>query len=204
MNTQIDYWFPTLIFRDSLEEFQELKEYLEKKSYSLQSIKPTVATGWNCDTYNTLDLYNAFSDHDTVVKKLIDICKDRVFKFSQEFGMTKSIEQLQCIDFWFNIARPGNFQECHQHPNSHFSLVYYVKTEKKCGNIVFKSPTAFLDMFPLSVNAKNLNKISYPACWYEPENSMLLIFRSNLIHMVEKNNSNDDRISISMNFKFND
>ena len=52
--------------------------------------------------------------------------------------------------------------------------------------------------------AKNLNKISYPACWYEPENSMLLIFRSNLIHMVEKNNSNDDRISISMNFKFND
>ena len=80
MNKQIDYWFPTLIYRTTLDEFQEQNKYLERKAYSLQSIKPTVATGWNCDTYNTLDLYSAFTDHDTVVKKLIDICKKMMKK----------------------------------------------------------------------------------------------------------------------------
>jgi len=31
---------------------------------------------------------------------------------------------------------------------------------------------------------------------------LVLIFRSNLAHMVEKNMSNEDRVSIAMNFRF--
>jgi uncharacterized protein (TIGR02466 family) len=204
MKKQIDHWFPTLVYRTILDEFQEQNEYLERKAYSLKFSRPVVSTQWNCDTYNTLDLYNPTSDRDSIVNGLIDLCRDRVYDFSKEFGISKNIEQLVCTDFWFNIAQPGNYQECHQHPNSHFSLVYYIKVSDNCGNIVFKSPTAFSDMFPLSINSKNLNKNSYPACWYTPEESVLLIFRSNLVHMVEKNLSSTDRISVSMNFKFKD
>lgn len=204
MQKQIDYWFPTLVYRTNLDSYRDKNEYLEKKAYSLKSVKPKVATEWNCDTYNTLNLYNPFNDNDTVVKDLISLCRDMVYDFSKEFGVSKSIEELVCTDFWFNIAEPENYQECHQHPNSHFSLVYYVTVNPGCGNIIFKSPNAFSDMFPLSINSKNLNKNSYPSCYYTPEESLLLIFRSNLVHMVEKNLSGKDRISISMNFKFRD
>lgn len=204
MQKQIDSWFPTLVYKTSLDSFQDKNYYLEKKAYSLKLGKPIVATEWNCDTYNTLNLYNPFNDNDSIVKDLISLCKDRVYDFSKEFGIFRKIDDLICTDFWFNIAQPGNYQECHQHPNSHFSLVYYVSVDANCGNIVFKSPTAFSDMFPLSIHSKNLNNNSYPACCYTPAESLLLIFRSNLVHMVEKNHSHKDRISVTMNFKFKD
>jgi len=51
--------------------------------------------------------------------------------------------------------------------------------------------------------AGNYTSASYKSCFYTPKESMILIFRSNLLHMVEKNNSDTDRISIAMNFRFN-
>jgi hypothetical protein len=39
------------------------------------------------------------------------------------------------------------------------------------------------------------------SCNYEPAPTKLLVFKSNLQHMVEKNLSNKDRISIAMNFE---
>jgi uncharacterized protein (TIGR02466 family) len=203
MNREIDYWFPTLISKEKLEEFRD-NSYLENKAYSLKGVLPNVSTQWNCDTYNTLELYNPVNDNDTIIHNFINLCKEKVHEFAKEFGVVKPLSDLQCNDFWFNIAKEGNYQECHQHPNSHFSIVYYVKTEKNCGNIVFKGPTAFSDMCTLPIDSKNLNRVSYPSCHYTPTNSLFLIFRSNLIHMVEKNRSGVDRISISMNFRYKD
>jgi hypothetical protein len=53
-------------------------------------------------------------------------------------------------------------------------------------------------MFPLPASVYVPS--NYKTCTYTPQESMLLIFRSNLLHMVEKNKSDEDRISISMNF----
>ena len=39
------------------------------------------------------------------------------------------------------------------------------------------------------------------SCSYTPEPTKILIFKSNLLHMVEMNLSNSDRISIAMNFE---
>jgi hypothetical protein len=104
------------------------------------------------------------------------------------------------IDFWFNIAAQGAYQEYHLHPKSHFSLVYYVQTQKQCGNIVFQTADTLTDMFPLI--ADQATYASYKNCFYTPKDSLLLIFKSTLLHMVEKNLSDKDRISVAMNFKF--
>jgi uncharacterized protein (TIGR02466 family) len=199
----LDSWFPTIIYKEKLQQYSN-NSYLESKAYSLRRSDPVVDTKWRCDTYNTLGMYDPKNDTDTVINDLIELCKEKVQLFANQFGVTRSILDLQCNDFWFNIAETGNYQECHQHNRSHFSLVYYVKTDEDCGNIVFKSPSAFSDMFSLHIDDKNLNKASYKSCFYKPENSLLLIFKSNLVHMVEKNKSSTDRISISMNFSYKD
>ena len=124
-------------------------------------------------------------------------CTVHVDRFAKQFGVLKA--KAQCDGSWFNISRPGNFQEFHMHAMSHFSAVYYVKTPEKCGNIVFKSHEADTNMFLLPIDEStpyNWSTVFYPAI-----EGRLIIFRSNLQHMVQKNTSTEDRISIAMNFR---
>ena len=76
----------------------------------------------------------------------------------------------------------------------------YLNPDQFSRNIVFQTTDTLTDMFPLDV--KQPTYASYKNCFYTPTNAMLLIFRSTLLHMVEKNLSGEDRVSIAMNFKF--
>ena len=199
----IKAWFPTLILEESLEEFSKYNNYFASKAQALKvKYNSTVNTNWACDTFNTLNTYDPKQDNDQIINSFIDTCKQHVLNFSKEYGVKKKIQDLECHDFWFNIAMPGNFQELHQHSNAHFSAVYYVSAEKGAGDITFKSAEHFTDMYNLPVLDKDITEASCKACSYAPINSTLLIFRSNLLHEVRKNLSGADRISISMNFKF--
>lgn len=204
----IESWFPTLIYKEKLQQYSEVNSYLESKAYSLKKINPTVQTDWKGDTYNTLGIHDPMNDNDIVINNLIELCAKKVHLFANQFGVTRPISDLLCREFWFNIAGTGNYQEYHQHTasygKSHFSLVYYVKTYKDCGNIVFLSPSASSDMYPLPIDDNNFNVASYQSCTYTPENSLMLIFKSNLFHKVEENRNDTDRISISMNFMYKD
>jgi hypothetical protein len=78
--------------------------------------------------------------------------------------------------------------------------VYYLQVGNDCGNIIFRSFEADTDMLPLPADI--LTYPNYKTMSIMPEEDNLLIFRSNLKHMVEKNISNVQRISLSMNFLF--
>jgi uncharacterized protein (TIGR02466 family) len=199
-NKKITAWFPTLIYQSLLPEFLADNSALENKVYNIQKLQSESKTNWSCDTYTTLLKYNGLADTDPIIQNLIAACKEKVADFATEYGLGGKINDLECIDFWFNVAAPGSYQEYHIHAKSHFSLIYYVKTKPKCGNIVFQSSESLVDMFPLLPEEPSY--ASYKTCFYTPVDSMLLIFRSNLLHMVEKNLSNEDRISIAMNFTF--
>lgn len=199
----IKAWFPTLILEESLKDFTQHNQYLANKAKMLKvKFDSSVNTNWACDTFNTLNTYDPKKDNDQIINNFIEICKQHVLNFSKEYGVKKEIQDLDCHDFWFNVAMPGNYQESHQHSNSHFSAVYYVSAEKGAGDITFKSAEHFTDMYNLPIDDKDLTQASYKACSYAPINSTLLIFKSNLLHGVNKNLSSTDRISISMNFKF--
>lgn len=199
----IQAWFPTLIFEESLKDFAQHNQYLANKARALKTqFNSNVNTNWACDTFNTLNTYDPKQDNDQIINNFIATCKQHVLNFSREYGIKKELQDLDCHDFWFNVAMPGNYQELHQHSNSHFSAVYYVSAEKGAGDITFKSAEHFTDMFNLPIDDKDLTRASCKACSYTPINSTLLIFRSNLSHEVRKNLSGSDRISISMNFRF--
>jgi uncharacterized protein (TIGR02466 family) len=86
------------------------------------------------------------------------------------------------------------------HSNNHFSAVYYIKTPENCGNIVFKKDSLD-EMFPLPIDEYN-EVASYSTRFITPKSGVLIIFKSNIQHMVEKNKSNNDRVSIAMNFRY--
>lgn len=199
-NKNIRAWFPTLIYENTLTDFEIHNAHLESKAQAIRQSLPAINAGWNCDTYNTLCHHDLLHDTDPIIQELIRVCKEHVIDFAAEYGITKPVGELHCIDAWFNIAKHGDYQEYHLHPRSDFSLVYYVKTKPKCGNIVFQNTSSIVDMYPLITEEST--HASFKTCFYTPANSVLLIFRSNLSHMVEKNLSNEDRMSIAMNFRF--
>jgi len=153
-------------------------------------------TNWRCDTYSTIKDLNLM--YDTKFEALIKKCTYHVKEFAESYGIFK--KNIRCRECWLNIASTGQYQEYHLHPNNHFSLVYYIKTPKNCGNIVFKSHSGNT-MFPIPEGSTSIINPTYEII---PEEGKILIFSSSLLHMVEKNKSDEDRVSIAMNFTVDD
>ena len=190
----IDNWFPTSIYNTMLREMESQRESFVARAYEIKQ-KHDRTSDWRCDTYNTLNSSYDFKA-DSIFADLVQLCTGHVGNFSRSFGINNP--DVSVTDAWINIAKPGNYQEYHLHPNAHFSLVYYVQSQPNCGEIIFRSPEANTDMYPLEIDENN--GFNYKTCSYRPENNRMIIFRANLLHMVEKNMSDADRISISMNF----
>ena len=102
---------------------------------------------------------------------------------------------------WININYKGSHNKSHQHPQSDYSLVWYVKTPDNCGDIVFENPNLFTQF-------NSLQRLNYPNYDLDyritPQVGDCYLFPSDLRHTVEENQSDSDRISISANLVFVD
>lgn len=192
----IECWFPIATYKKELEALKPKNSEYIKRIYEVKN-QLSSNTSWMCDTFASLNSSYRLKD-DPIFSGLIYEATHHVTEFAKAYEIKKSKAVLD--DCWFNIAPPGEYQEFHNHQNSHFSLVYYVKVPENCGNIVFRSMVEtvvnYVPDYEIT-NILNLNHFDVT-----PKESMLLIFPSHLQHMVKKNKSNEDRISIAMNFSF--
>ena len=190
--------FKDLIYRDTLHEFKNDNDKFYHKALEIKN-QSSMNSKWNCDTFNTYNLFDLSKDD--LFVPLIQKCQTKVEEFALEHGVTK---KSKYINSWINIASEGNFQEFHRHERCNFSLVYYVKAPKNCGNLIFKKDS-YDDMFrlPFDDTFNNSNKVAGFTNYYiVPNECDIVIFKSNILHMVEKNKSKDDRVSIAMNFYY--
>jgi uncharacterized protein (TIGR02466 family) len=107
---------------------------------------------------------------------------------------------------WIQISQKGSYNVSHNHPFSHYSGVFYVKTTNNanCGCINFYSCSNSNDyqelLFRNSEILKSNNmqvKLSYI-----PYEGTIFLFPSGLIHSVSENETNSDRISIAFDILF--
>jgi uncharacterized protein (TIGR02466 family) len=181
--------FSTYISADSISGIDNSSfEQRIKKIYDM--LEGKMSSDWQCETFNTLFDYNLLDDEffDDFHKKITE----KVGIFLQNFGPSKGYKPV-CKTSWFNVAFPGQNQEFHIHANSHISAVYYVKAPKNSGDIIFDSPMK--TMFPLPYKDYSETRL-----FRTPVAGDVVMFKSNVSHMVATNKSDDVRISISMNF----
>jgi len=179
--------FPTLIYETTI------KQNNFKLENVLQNIPFDVYDNWNCDMKTTFHTHDIIKDES--FQNLLNVITKKVSQFSKTFGASGNV---RIVSAWINKSSNGSYQEYHIHPDSHFSVAYYLKADSNSGNIVFRSHEANSDMFTIPLT--EMKPASYKTCAFIPITGKLLIFRSNLQHMVEKNYTNDDRISLSANF----
>ena len=103
-------------------------------------------------------------------------------------------------NMWANINPPGGMNRAHQHPNSLWSGVYWIKTPKNCGQLKIDDPRSVACMTrPRQKDIKKPDRL-WRETHYEPVAGRCIMFPSWLMHCVDPNESNDIRISVSFNF----
>lgn len=193
----IESWFPTLILYEDLSKTfdSDFNNKVFNKAKELQqTYKPTQQ--WVCDTFNTVGMNIR---EDDLFKDFYQTIGQYVLRLSNEYKIDNKYN-LMLQDLWLNVAPPGEYQEYHTHGSNHFSAVYYVRTPENSGNIIFRPIQNWFEGNQLDLSEET--NVSTRLCEYKPRESLLLVFKSDLIHMVEKNRSKEDRVSVSMNFKF--
>jgi uncharacterized protein (TIGR02466 family) len=186
-----------IVFKEHLNGFDKTNEYLYNKVLELKDTKSSkdFHLQWPCDTFSTL-MCDYCLKKDSNFFNLKNIIETKVLCFAEEFGL--KTHKVVWDDAWINLGIPGSFQEYHIHPNSHFSMVYYVKVTKNSGNTIFLSNNYFSDMYTPKYD--EMTPANFSSYSIVPEESNLVLFRSNTPHMVSKNLSSENRVTLSANF----
>jgi uncharacterized protein (TIGR02466 family) len=190
---KLDHLFPNIVGYVDNENHNNIENKLYKKCLKIQ--KNTVLGGeeWiSSSVYNTFGKYNIIKDKD------FNILNKWVFNKIEEYSNLLNYKnKFLPLPAWFNIYNKYDYQEVHDHSPATLSAIYYLKGNKEtCARTYFYSPSADgLQPEVTSGSILNSNKV-----WYETIPGRLLIFRSNLKHCVERQESEDVRVSIAYNF----
>ena len=186
-----DLHFPTPVYIADIEHKtlnQELERDIVAWSKQDKGITRTNVQGW----HSTTDMHEK-----PQFKKLVDML----------YACQKTIYNQEHLDsepvlgnMWANINPPGGMNRAHQHPNSLWSGVYYIKAPKNCGHLKIDDPRASAAMLrPRQKDGEKPARL-FRETHYEPIAGRCIMFPSWLMHCVDPNNSNDIRISVSFNF----
>ena len=100
---------------------------------------------------------------------------------------------LTFTKFFCNINPPGASNTMHHHTVGEFSGAFWLKAEKNSGDLVVMNP--FYNRF---INTCMVPQgRDYNARYFQPQPNKGVFFNSNLIHYVDINRSNEDRVSIA-------
>jgi uncharacterized protein (TIGR02466 family) len=186
-----DLYFPTPIYIADIKHptlNQELEKDIVEWSKKDKGVVKTNVQGWHSTT-NMAELPQ--------FKKLIDML----------YACQKTIYDQEHLDsepvlgnMWANINPPGGMNRAHQHPNSLWSGVYYIKAPKNSGDLKIDDPRSSAAMVRPNQKKGPMPARLYRETHYEPIAGRCIMFPSWLMHCVDPNRSNDIRISVSFNF----
>lgn len=143
---------------------------------------------------------------------LTDICNTEMEKFMGEVvteavkqylaseyargGISNNLElppiAIDLVSYWINVMPPGAWHTMHTHPNANLSGVFYLQAPEGCGDLFVPSPyTTGIETIIQTV----------PEFMFKPVVRQGYLWPSSLPHAVGRNESDEDRVSISFNLK---
>ena len=194
-----DYPFSSPLVYIKIDDHTKLNDLLIKESYEWKKLesgndKSNKGKGWQSP--ETLMHKNTRG-----FKKFTELIPN-----AAALAVSKINSKLQITNYtykanaWVNINQKGGYNSIHHHGEFHLSGVYYVKNpiqDKDNGKIEFIN----------SRNDYNIHKVLGGDAFstsirVTPKEGFMIVFPSSLLHLVHPNNSNEDRISIAWNIRF--
>lgn len=193
---QFQKWFPTTISisENILSEEENLN--LINLSKDISHIAEKGGNNWiSKSNFNTQSTYNI--NEDEKFNFFVDKVSEKIQEHAKHLNSNYT---YKCNEAWLNTYTEKDYQEFHTHAGSVFSAVYYLNNPKKGGRIFFENPVE-PDMLPLR-DISEYNTDNSSLCNYNPDNGTLIIFRSNIRHMVEPIETNETRATIALNYGY--
>ena len=125
------------------------------------------------------------------IKEFVFGCVDSYFNeiYRPFFNVKQCVTQS-----WANYTNKNQYHHKHQHSNSFLSGIFYIQTCDEDRVTFYKTHDQSLRVTP-----KEYTPYNSESWWFEARKGMLLLFPSNLEHMVEVKNTDGTRISLSFN-----
>ena len=143
---------------------------------------------------------------DEEVKKLMyEVVYDQVkqycmTEFALSVGNSMSTEQdatlppisIDMEEYWVTVMPPGSYQRIHSHFNSNLSGTFYLQAPEQSGDLYIPSPYINGIENIITTASEYIIPPKVREGWLHP---------SSLPHYVSRNESDEDRVSISYNLK---
>jgi len=188
--------FPSIsMLVDTNPEFQEVRSGLIEYSYEERmrdedGIYRSNVGGWHSNTQILKD--PKFATYKQFLEKYVTKCFEK-------FAVDRSVIDISSC--WVNINGQGSTNSLHNHPGCDVSGCLWVKSDPTTGAFRMSNPHDFYQHGMLSMANDDIkNRYKYSENYFfTPKEGHLILFPAHLWHLVRKNNSEQDRISIAFN-----
>ena len=183
--------FPTIVTEVECDLFKYIQEDLTRWIYNYKSKTEGVVHSNRGGWQSPSDFYAdpSFSEFRNYI---VTNANNALCHYSRQFSLG---------NMWININRKGDYNVCHDHPGSIMSGVLWIRAPKNCGKLSFRSPHSYNEHLLLECADENVKKARnyYSDFNFLLKEGTMILFSSHLLHLVEMNESDEDRISIAFN-----
>ena len=146
---------------------------------------------------------NLFSKNNYVLespemKNLKEFCNNNLFIFFYDSFKVKKDIEIYITQSWINFNQKNTSHHRHKHVNSIISSVIFIKGEM-CPITFYDSERNLFGNLLSSEDFTAPNENNNSRVYFNNQNGKLFLFPSTLMHSVERNKSDVERISLSFN-----
>lgn len=190
-----EFWFPQQIILSKDLEFDKIKKKLVNFCYSEKDKDEEGRRLSNCGGWQS-NLIHPEEEYIWVYEYLMSLIRPAIY---QQLNLIENTN-FSIENFWINISNKHSYNDYHFHAGYDYSGCLYIQYEDDYGTIQFNPNlthnTNWMNF--LTEEYKSQTKI-YPSVEFNPQEGMVLLFPAHLMHKVNSNLKQFDRISISFN-----
>lgn len=191
----LDFYFPTPVWWEQTD--LDIADMLDL-CYKLQKEDPIGRKLSNQGGWQSIDFRAGIHPE---MKQLEDKILNQAEQCIRDFGYREDKCFVDIENFWFNINHKNHTNAVHTHDNSFISGVFYLKARPGQGNINFYKSYSQDFIVASQAPIGNFTQLSASAMSFAPATKKLILFPGWLPHGVERNELDEERISISFNVK---
>ncbi|PID35580.1 MAG: hypothetical protein CR993_09025 [Rhodobacterales bacterium] len=132
---------------------------------------------------------------------LVQALDKHVAAFADDLGFDLDGRELVLEDIWINILPPGGYHSSHIHPHSVISGTTYIALPEGAGALRYEDPR-HAQMMSAPPRRKNAREDQRPFVTKRPAEGDVLLWESWLRHEVLQNTGEEERCSVSFNYKW--
>lgn len=204
--SQIESLFVTRLYRARLSEHGKSidPQELEASCYSIAQDDEAGQEWCENNDYPGYTSYASLTDlpwRFPIFADIVESLDQHVAAFAKDLDFDLDGRALKLEDLWINILPEGGMHASHIHPHSVISGTTYVSMPEGTSALKLEDPRSAM-MMAAPIRIKEARRELKPFIYMKPDVGDVLLWESWLRHEVPMNMAEEERISVSFNYRW--